>query len=106
QRRCLSLLQSERVSPRSAADYGFAYSVCESMFLYERVLHLTRGNALGSAVIGALSQVGDFQSVLNYDGSSRFTQSLRNNVPRIYRHVVWQNKCSCFQYTGPTYRMP
>lgn len=106
QRRCLSLLESERVRPSSAADYGFAYSVCESMFVYERALQLSHGNSVGAAVIEAVARIGSFQSVLNYAGASRFGYAIRNQAPRVYRHVVWQDNCACFQYVGPTYPMP
>jgi hypothetical protein len=106
QRRCLSLVQSQNVHPQSAADYGFVYSVCEAMFVYERALQVAHGNAAGSAIIGAVAAIGRFESVLNYDGASMFGSNIRNNAPRIYRHVLYQSGCACFQYVGRTYSMP
>ena len=106
QRRCLALLHSENVQPQSAADYSFVYSICEAMFVYERALQLAHGNALGNTIIGAVASIGRFESVLNYDGASMFSTTVRNNAPRIYRHVIYQSGCSCFQYVGTTYSMP
>lgn len=106
QRRCLSLEKSENIHPTAAADYGFVYSICEAMFVYERAIQLAHGNALGSRIISTVASIGHFQSVLNYDGASMFSPATRNNAPRLYRHVVYQGGCSCFQYVGRTYSMP
>jgi hypothetical protein len=35
-----------------------------------------------------------------------FGSNIRNNAPRIYRHVLYQSGCACFQYVGRTYSMP
>lgn len=106
QRRCLDLLKSENVVPSSAADYSFAYSICEAMFVYGQALDRTGGSSVGTSIIAVLAKVGDFLSTLNYAGRSRFAPAVRNNAPRVYRHLVWQDSCSCFNYVGQLFQMP
>jgi len=106
QRRCLSLMSSQGVQPKSAADFGFAYNICESVFVYEQALGRTGGNTIGTSIIAGVARIGDFLSTLNYAGESTFTPSRRNDAPRVYRHVVYLDPCSCFKYVGGTMTMP
>jgi hypothetical protein len=107
QRRCVSLLASEGVKPRSAADFGYAYNACEAVFLYERALELTNGNSDGRLVSDAIGSVGNkFESMLNLYGRSTYSSSRRNNAPAVYKPINWDGTCSCFRYGHQTYSMP
>jgi hypothetical protein len=106
QRRCLSLMKSQGVVPKSAADFSFAYNICEAVFVYEQALVRTGGSSIGTSIIAGVARIGDFLSTLNYAGESSFTSSRRNNTPRVYRHVVYLDPCSCFKYVGGTMAMP
>jgi hypothetical protein len=106
QRRCISLLHSRQVVPRVAIDFGFAYSACEAVFLYQRALHLTNGSSNGPAVSDAIASIGGFQSVLNLNGRSTFSKARRNNAPAVFKPVNWDGNCSCFRYGRQTFTMP
>jgi hypothetical protein len=107
QKRCLSLLASQGVHPSTAADYGYAYNVCEAMFLYIDALKDDNGNPSGAAVSQAIAGIGtNFQSLLNLGGRSTFSNARRNDAPLEYREETWNGGCHCFKYTGPTYQMP
>jgi hypothetical protein len=106
QNRCLSLLKSQNVHPRSAADYGYAYNACEAMFVYEKALQLDGGNTDGQAVSNAIGNIGSFESTLNLEGKSTFTSARRNDAPLIYKPINWDGNCHCFRYGSQTYSMP
>jgi hypothetical protein len=107
QRRCYSLLHSRGVQPRTAADFGYAYSACEALFLYERALKLTGGNSDGVAVSNAIASLGSkFQSTLNLYGRSTYSGARRNNAPEVYKPINWDGNCSCFRYGHQTFTMP
>lgn len=107
QKRCLSLLASQSVHPQSAADFGYAYNICEPMFLYIDALKADNGNPSGAAISQAIAGIGThFQSLINLDGKSDYSNSRRNDAPSVYREVAWSGGCHCFRYQGPTYPMP
>ncbi|HVX69761.1 MAG TPA: hypothetical protein VHA79_08740 [Mycobacteriales bacterium] len=107
QRRCVSLLRSQGVKPRSAADFGYAYNACEAVFLYEKALELTGADPDGAAVSSAIASIGGgFESMLNLNGRSTFSNARRNNAPAFYKPINWDGNCSCFRYGRQTYAMP
>jgi hypothetical protein len=107
QKRCLGLLGSQGVHPQTAADFGYAYNVCEPIFLYIDALKADGGNPSGAAVSTAIAGIGThFQSLINLDGKSEFSSARRNDAPGVYREVAWSGGCHCFRYQGPTLPMP
>ncbi len=106
QHRCLSLLHSQKVDPRSAADYGYAYNACEAVFVYEAALKADGGNSDGQAISNAISNLGNFQSTLNLYGKSVFSSARRNDAPEYYKPINWDGGCHCFRYGSQTYKMP
>ncbi|HVT64408.1 MAG TPA: hypothetical protein VHD81_04600 [Mycobacteriales bacterium] len=107
QRRCTSLLHSEGIQPRSAADFGYAYNACEAVFLYEKALQIDGGNADGTAVSNAIASLGGkFQSMLNLYGRSTYSTARRNNTPAVYKPINWDGNCNCFRYGHQTFNMP
>jgi hypothetical protein len=106
QRRCLSLLHSQKVYPRSATDYGYAYNACEAVFVYEKALKLDGGNSDGQAISNAIGNIGTFQSTLNLEGKSIFSSARRNDAPEFYKPINWDGSCHCFRYGSQTYPMP
>ena len=106
QKRCISLLRSQKVTPRSAADFGYAYSACEALFVYEKALSLDGGNSDGAAVSNAIANIGSFESTLNLNGRSIFSSARRNDAPLVYKPINWDGNCHCFRYGSQTYSMP
>ncbi|HEX3900578.1 MAG TPA: hypothetical protein VHW74_15575 [Mycobacteriales bacterium] len=106
QSRCISLLASQKVYPRSAADYGYAYNACEAVFVYEKALKLDGGNSDGQAISNAIGNIGSFQSTLNLEGKSVFSSARRNDAPQVYKPINWDGGCHCFRYGSQTYPMP
>jgi hypothetical protein len=106
QRRCLSLLHSQKVRPRAAADFGYAYSACEAVFVYEAALRADGGNTDGTAISNAIAHLGNFQSTLNLAGKSVFSDARRNNAPMVYKPINWDGGCHCFRYGHQTFTMP
>jgi hypothetical protein len=107
QRRCLSLLHSEHVYPRAAADFVYAYDACEAVFLYADALEADGGDTTGTAVSQAIASLGtSFQSTLNLDGRSDFSAARHNDAPMVYKPINWDGDCHCFRYGRATYRMP
>lgn len=107
QKRCIALLHSQNIRPRSAADFGYAYNACEAVFLYEKALKLDGGNTALTAVSAAIASLGNsFESSLNLYGQSTFSASAQNNAPSVYKPINWDGNCSCFRYGSQTYPMP
>jgi hypothetical protein len=107
QKRCLSLLRSQKVRPRAAADFGYAYNACEAVFLYEKALKLDGGNADGAAISNAIAAIGTgFESTLNLYGRSVFSSAKRNNAPAVFKPINWDGNCHCFRYGHSTFQMP
>jgi hypothetical protein len=107
QRRCLSLLHSQKEYPKAAADYVYAYDACEAVFVYADALKVDGGNTTGTAVSQAIASIGtSFQSTLNLDGRSDFSAARHNDVPMVYKPLNWDGDCHCFRYGSQTYTMP
>jgi hypothetical protein len=107
QRRCLSLLHSQKEYPKAAADYIYAYDACEAVFVYADALERNGGDTTGTAVSQAIASIGtSFQSTLNLDGRSDFSAARHNDVPMVYKPINWDGDCHCFRYGSQTFTMP
>ena len=107
QRRCLSLLHSQHVVPRAAADFIYAYDACEALFVYADALKRDGGDTTGTAVSQGIASLGtSFQSTLNLDGRSDFSAARQNSAPMVYSPLNWDGNCRCFRYGHQTYTMP
>jgi hypothetical protein len=107
QRRCLSLLHSQKSYPKAAADYVYAYDACEAVFLYADALKRDGGDTTGTAVSQAIASIGTaFQSTLNLDGRSDYSAARHNDAPLVYKPLNWDGNCHCFRYGSQTFTMP
>jgi len=107
QAKCLSDLRSQGIVPSAAADYGYAYNVCEAVFVYQDALGTDGGSTTGTAVSAAIARLGtSFVSTTDLNGSSVFSTAKQNDAPAVYRPIDWETACSCFEYTGSAYPMP
>jgi hypothetical protein len=107
QRRCLSLLHSQKSYPKAAADYVYAYDACEAVFLYADALKRDGGATTGTAVSQAIASIGTaFQSTLNLDGRSDYSAARHNDAPLVYKPLNWDGNCHCFRYGSQTFTMP
>jgi ABC-type branched-subunit amino acid transport system substrate-binding protein len=105
QKRCLALLKSRGISPVSAADYSYAYNLCEAVFVYERALDATGGSSNGSQILSAIQSLGtSFASTMNLGGSV-FGKNRRDAVS-VERPLLWREACSCYAYTGAARQIP
>jgi hypothetical protein len=105
QRRCLGYLAAAQLRPTAGPDFAYAYNFCEAVFVYERALDRTHGNAYGPAVMAAIHGLGsDVESAINNDGSA-FGPGLDDAV-RATRHLVFHSSCTCWAYIGPARPVP
>jgi hypothetical protein len=105
QQRCLALLKSRGVAPVSAADYSYAYNLCEAAFVYELALKSTNGSSNGAQILSAIQALGtSFASTMNLGGSV-FGKD-RVDAVSVERPLVWREACSCYAYTGPVRQIP
>ena len=98
QQRCISMLKKKGINPSSAADYSYAFNVCDAMFVYEAALKATAGSTDGPSVVAAVEALGSsYVSAMMLDGRSKFTHS-QHDAPYLARYVAWDGGCSCFTY--------
>jgi hypothetical protein len=98
QDRCVAMVTSKGIKLQSAADFSFAFNLCEALFLYEKALTTTRGHTDGKLVASAIEGVGpNFISALNLDGRSMYSPS-QHDAPSLARYFAWDTGCSCFTY--------
>lgn len=103
QKRCLTLLKSQKVVPANFGDYTNAYRICDGVFAYELALKADGTKTQGSALIAALDGLGtSFSDPDVLDGATLLTRARANNAPSHLRAVVYSSGCQCFVYTGPT----
>jgi hypothetical protein len=104
--RCLAMLKTKNIVPTAPADFAFAFSACESLFLYETALTATRGRSEGKGIVAAIEALGSsFTSVENLDGSSTFGRT-RHDAPSHARHFAWTANCTCFTYRSTVVQIP
>ncbi len=100
--RCLNMLKTKSITPAASADFAFAFSACEALFLYEVALKANQGRSDGAAIISTIESLGTgFTSVANLDGRSAFSKD-RHDAPAQARHFAWTPGCSCFTYRTST----
>lgn len=106
QKRCLALLKKQGVVPVAAVDYGFAYNICEVLFLYEKGLERSGGAKTGPPLVRAIHTLGEsFVSSMNLDGRSVYGTG-RQDAVAAARPLVYRDECGCFQYTGSIRPIP
>lgn len=100
-RRCLQDLQRiAGITPQGAVDRAYAFGACDTAGLYDAALRKTSGNAEVSAVLGAVSALGDdFSSASSYGERTDFRGGRRTG-PSQGRVFAWSTSCTCFAYTG------
>jgi ABC-type branched-subunit amino acid transport system substrate-binding protein len=104
--RCLSMLKSKGITPTAPADYGFAFSACEGLFLYEIALKANQGRSDGLSIIASIEALGStYNSVSNLDGRSTFGRT-RHDAPAQARYFAWTPNCSCFTYRPSVMPIP
>jgi hypothetical protein len=104
QARCLAMLKEHRITPVAAADFAFAYNLCESAFVYEAALRRTAGRSDGASVASAVAGLGRTSSTFNLGGS--LFSSSRDDAVTVARPLVWREACGCHAYQGSTRTIP
>jgi hypothetical protein len=105
QHRCLALLKTRGISPVSAADFSYAYNLCESAFVYERALQTTHGSSNGPQVVSAIKSLGrSFASTMNLGGS--LFEPSRHDAVSVERPLLFREACTCYFYTGTSREIP
>src|SRR5690349_18599152 len=98
QKRCLSLLKKQGVTPASDADVFLAYTGCDLFFAAERLLTDTRGGSDRQRLAAAAGALGG-----SYSPVITFSDSFSNNRldgPSVARTFAYTQSCSCFAYNG------
>ena len=102
--RCVALLQTRNVKPVAAADFAYAFNICEAFFLYQNAVTATGGAIDGAAVARAIQGLGaTYSGALSLEGRLSFAPG-RPDAPALARHFAWSDGCSCFTYR--TYSAP
>jgi hypothetical protein len=106
QQRCLDLLKGKGVIPEQYNDFHSAYTTCDAMFLYERALKATRGNATPSLVTKAIESLGTaYAGATSHNGKTGFGPD-DHDAASTYRPWTWKRDCDCFFYTGGPRPLP
>jgi hypothetical protein len=102
QRRCVALLRKKGINPSSAADFSFAFNICDSFFLYDLAVRANGGRTDGPGVARAIQAMGSsYLSVENLDGRAVFSPD-QPDAPSLARYFAWTTACSCFTYRSTT----
>ena len=104
QSRCLGILLERDIKPTAAADYAFAYNLCEAAFVYEAALQKSEGRSDGPAVKAAVEGLGRTSSTFNLGGSA-FSAD-RDDAVTVARPLVWRESCGCHEYQGSARPIP
>ena len=106
QNRCIAMVGEHGIGLKTAADYSFAFNLCEALFLYETALKTDGGRTDANAVVGAVEGTGSsFASTMNIDGHSTFSKA-QHDGPSVARYFAFDGGCSCFTYRPTTVTMP
>lgn len=106
QQRCLSLLKSKGVIPQQYNDFHSAYTTCDAVFLYERALTATRGNATAALVSKAIEALGTGYAGVTAHGTKTGFGPDDHDAVTTYRPWRWQRDCDCFLYIGGPRPLP
>lgn len=106
QKRCLSLLKSQGITPTASADFEYAWEICEPFFTYEAALRKSGGHTDLAAVINGIHALGSsFVSVTNLDGQTVHAAGRADAVVAA-RPLVYADACQCWHYTGQARTIP
>lgn len=105
QKACLAKLARQGLVPREINDFMTAYQTCDGLELYAKALAMTQ-SVDSVAVAGSMSQVvKQFKGTGTYSGVLRVGTRQRGG-PAVYRESIYDSRCSCMNYRGPTYPVP
>jgi hypothetical protein len=100
QQRCLAELRSGGITTVSPADRYFAFSICDTLSLYDATLRLTLGATTREVVLSAVQSLAtSYSGSTTYGGTTDF-RSGRRTGPAQGRLFTWSTGCGCFTYTG------
>jgi len=103
QRHCLDGLRRQGLVTSASADRFFAFSACDALALAEALLLRTAGRTDAGAFLGAASALGrGLATTTTYGGGTDFSGG-RRSAASTGRLFAWTSRCSCFDYTGPTF---
>lgn len=106
QKLCLTMLKEGGITPTQYNDFLEAYTTCDALFLYDKVLRATGGQTALSLEKAAMEGLGSsFSGSSTLSGRTTFSAT-RHNAPAMWRAWNYQTACSCFRYTGPEYPTP
>lgn len=88
------------ITPASATDRYFAFSICDIFAIYDQVLQSTRGATDRTAITRAVSGLDTrFAAAATLGGATDFGGGRRTG-PAQGRLFAWSTTCGCFAYTG------
>lgn len=105
-RQCLNLMRKGGVAVAGWQNTYIATTECSNVFLLRAALQGTRGDARGSALIGAVEALGSsFVSPGIVDGRTSFGPG-RHDGPARVAPFGFVTSCNCLKYTGPPMTAP
>ena len=106
QKRCIAMAKRKGVTLQTAADYSYAFNLCDALFVYETALKATHGRATGRAVVDVIEGLGTtYVSAMTLEGKASFSPG-KHDAPVLARYFAWDGGCSCYTYRSTKLAIP